>query len=453
MAFLGARPARPTCVAAAQAAGCRRALRACFLGGGQSWDLRRSVAAPSQQRRRQRPSPPPTVAGEPVWRGDKDVLKEDRLKLFRTVYNFQAWAAHRSTQRYLRHFMGLFRSRIVSGLRVPLLLIALESTLVCAYEAARNAQLLPAAFRSIQIRAPMLFSLSSFALSLLLVFRTNQSYARFDEGRRLWSVMANRCRDIMRQACSYLGPPHRDLLGVLCRWVQAFPWVLKNYVRQNKTWQADLGHLLRPAELSALLATPNPPLLALQIITELLDRLPISTKQRLRLDVFCSDLADVVGASERLLTTPIPLSYTRHTARFLVIWLALLPFSIYNQCGWVTVFSSVILGFFLLSIEEIGVTIEEPFNILPLSEINKRVCADMARYPQQLDSVVSLVDDATGTARPNTNLHFVPVAQFIAAKGEGGKAKPKGGKGEAAGSNGSGGSGGTDAEDAGAMVS
>lgn len=77
----------------------------------------------------------------------------------------------------------------------------------------------------------------------------------------------------------------------------------------------------------------------------------------------------------------------------------------------------------------------------------------MARYPQQLDSVVSLVDDATGTARPNTNLHFVPVAQFIAAKGEGGKAKPKGGKGEAAGSNGSGGSGGTDAEDAGAMVS
>lgn len=89
MAFLGARPARPTCVAAAQAAGCRRALRACFLGGGQSWDLRRSVAAPSQQRRRQRPSPPPTVAGEPVWRGDKDVLKEDRLKLFRTVSWFQ----------------------------------------------------------------------------------------------------------------------------------------------------------------------------------------------------------------------------------------------------------------------------------------------------------------------------------------------------------------------------
>ena len=63
---------------------------------------------------------------------------------------------------------------------------------------------------------------------------------------------------------------------------------------------------------------------------------------------------------------PPPLPPRSHTARFLVIWLALLPFSIYAQCGWVTVFSSVVLGFFLLSIEEIGVTIEEPFNILPL---------------------------------------------------------------------------------------
>lgn len=35
-----------------------------------------------------------------------------------------------------------------------------------------------------------------------------------------------------------------------------------------------------------------------------------------------------------------------------------LPHSSHVQCGWVTVFSSVVLGFFLLSIEEIGVSIE-----------------------------------------------------------------------------------------------
>lgn len=67
----------------------------------------------------------------------------------------------------------------------------------------------------------------------------------------------------------------------------------------------------------------------------------------------------------------------RHTARFLVIWLALLPFSIFASCGWVTVFSSVVLGFFLLSIEEIGVTIEEPFNILVSP---RKLCTCKSRF-------------------------------------------------------------------------
>lgn len=74
------------------------------------------------------------------------------------------------------------------------------------------------------------------------------------------------------------------------------------------------------------------------------------------------------------------------------------------------------------------------------------MCADMARYPQQMDGVVSLVDDATDTARPNTNLHFVPVSQFIASKVESSK-------GKAPASNGSGAGADPDAENAGAMVS
>lgn len=32
------------------------------------------------------------------------------------MYDFDAWAAHRSVKRYWRHFIGLFRSRIVAGI-------------------------------------------------------------------------------------------------------------------------------------------------------------------------------------------------------------------------------------------------------------------------------------------------------------------------------------------------
>ena len=49
-----------------------------------------------------------------------------------------------------------------------------------------------------------------------------------------------------------------------------------------------------------------------------------------------SQLHDVVGECERILRTPIPLSYTRHTARFMVIWLALVPFVLFKTMGfWV----------------------------------------------------------------------------------------------------------------------
>jgi hypothetical protein len=43
------------------------------------------------------------------------------------------------------------------------------------------------------------FNLTAFALSLLLVFRTNSSYDRWWEARKLWGGVVNRTRDVARQ--------------------------------------------------------------------------------------------------------------------------------------------------------------------------------------------------------------------------------------------------------------
>ena len=63
---------------------------------------------------------------------------------------------------------------------------------------------------------------------------------------------------------------------------------------------------------------------------------------------------------------PSPLSYTRHTVRFLVLWLTALPFCCWHELGWATVPVATVLSFLLLGIEEIGVQIEEPMGILAL---------------------------------------------------------------------------------------
>ena len=45
----------------------------------------------------------------------------------------------------------------------------------------------------------MYFIVQTVALSLLLVFRTNAAYGRWDEARKMKGLLLNRSRDLMRQ--------------------------------------------------------------------------------------------------------------------------------------------------------------------------------------------------------------------------------------------------------------
>ncbi len=57
----------------------------------------------------------------------------------------------------------------------------------------------PAPPRSLKLASAEPQGLTSFALSLLLVFRTNSSYGRFDEARKIWGGILNRARNIANQ--------------------------------------------------------------------------------------------------------------------------------------------------------------------------------------------------------------------------------------------------------------
>ena len=73
------------------------------------------------------------------------------------------------------------------------------------------------------------------------------------------------------------------------------------------------------------------------------------------------NLVDALGACESLLTTPVPLSYSRHTSRFLTIWCATLPVVLVDTLGFITIPAVAFIGWCLFGIEEIGHLIEQPF--------------------------------------------------------------------------------------------
>jgi len=80
---------------------------------------------------------------------------------------------------------------------------------------------------------------------------------------------------------------------------------------------------------------------------------------------------DNLGSSERLLSSPVPVFYSRHTARYISIWLLLLPLALWSPVGnsWNhldLIPITATLSIFLYGIEELATQLEEPFTILPM---------------------------------------------------------------------------------------
>lgn len=63
---------------------------------------------------------------------------------------------------------------------------------------------------------------------------------------------------------------------------------------------------------------------------------------------------------------PVPLSYTRHTSRFLMAWLLVLPFYLCTAVGWDALVFAPLSCFLLFGVDQIGVDLENPFAVLPL---------------------------------------------------------------------------------------
>merc|ERR1711972_1265340 len=83
-----------------------------------------------------------------------------------------------------------------------------------------------------------------------------------------------------------------------------------------------------------------------------------------------------MGACENVLATPIPVGYTKHTTRFLFLWLTLLPLALQGQLGVGCVFGEQLIAFGLLGIEDVGIQLEEPFSVLPVERIVTKVALE-----------------------------------------------------------------------------
>lgn len=221
----------------------------------------------------------------------------------------------------------------------------------------------------------LLHTLVGTALGLLLVFRTNASYDRFWEGRKLWGGIVNETRNLIRSATVLLAG-ETGLLFELTRWTAVFPFVAANGLR-GESGLGPLAGQLDSSEVAALSSAQHPGLAVASRMTAVLNRARqkgvISDILYTSLDQNIQLLVDYLGACERIRKTPLPFAYVVHLRRALALYCFTLPFALVSSYGWYTILDVLIVTYVFFGIEEIGVEIEGPFgmddNDLPLDDI------------------------------------------------------------------------------------
>lgn len=226
---------------------------------------------------------------------------------------------------------------------------------------------------------PMFFSLVGLIISLILVFRLNSAYDKWWEARKQWGALVNHCRTMASNFHAVLPSQDKETRIYLAGQIANFPFSLAGHLREKKDFleikEVDDGLI------HDLMKSSNPPhLIATRIFVKmekLYKQKKISNYDKLNIKPQIQALIDVLGACERIASTPIPFSHSSFIKSFIVIYIAVLPFGLIDTFHYFAILACTLISYALVGVELISEEIEEPFgedsNDLPLTYLSNKI--------------------------------------------------------------------------------
>lgn len=358
--------------------------------------------------------------------GETRLYRDSRVCPTRELYfGNEQWGRHKSTNRKIRHMVNLFRAAPFQRLLFPDLFgISVVAGCLTYYN-----EVIAAANQAAAISlSPTAFAGTTTAIGLLAGFRLNNSYGRYKEGRGYWSKVNTATRSLTRQTLTFMttnptnGGTHPQSGGInpdqlrMLRLCQAYPIALNFHLsdkgshhsmkRRSKPGEAPFKDRVKAefrAELSDVYESQRDSLLdgidilqrdfericrvkaqggnvPLEIVTCMAETIasfdqkgfkPIYVRE---LDHQVHVLTEALGSCERVVKTPLPTGFSRHSSRLLFMWSNSLPFALYPLMGpLATLPTALLTAYAVLGIEDISVQLEEPFDILPMRQYSDGV--------------------------------------------------------------------------------
>jgi ion channel-forming bestrophin family protein len=266
------------------------------------------------------------------------------------------------------------------------------------------------------------FETAGAVLGLLLVLRVNAGYSRWWEARVLWGGIVNQSRNLAITGLAY-GPRSPAWRARFVRWVAAYPHVARRSLRGERSFP-ELERLLSDTSRDWIEKADHMPDAVSSEIALLLEE-----ARSLGMDGFAfqkaeeqrAKLIDHLGGCERILKTPLARSSAIQVRQFIFLLLISLPFALTQHFDgetsislftdghanqlWVVPFFVMLLAYPLLSLDRIGMELQNPFSpkridFLPLDAI----CVNIER------NVLELLHEIDGqhTAAPRPSQVDLP---------------------------------------------
>jgi ion channel-forming bestrophin family protein len=225
----------------------------------------------------------------------------------------------------------------------------------------------------------VVYNVIGLALGLLLVFRTNTSYDRYWEGRKLLGATVNSCRTLARLFCSLIPAEDKKTRSEIAELLSSFNFAVKERLRDGV--KPEHLPMLRKEYLDEAFKFDHVPNGIMKLlnakIQEAIIKYKASDSMQLSISNELTTITNNMGGMERIRFTPVPFAYAAHLQLFIMIYFIFLPFGLYAQLQWLAVPAIGIISLILLGINEIGVEIEDPFgddpNDLPVDTICENI--------------------------------------------------------------------------------
>lgn len=219
----------------------------------------------------------------------------------------------------------------------------------------------------------IMHTLLGFVISFLLVFRTNTAYERWWEGRKLWGQLVNSSRNLAMKVAAIVPDESRHRL-FFRKIIPLYANALKSHLQSEDTRIELFDNLPEHIRHKLDMEKHVPNQIAAFMhrhVQDMRSEETLDGYQLLAINAELQSFTDICGACERIKNTPIPYSYSVFIKRFLLIYIATLPFGFVFALGYLVVPIVGFVFYVLASLELIAEEIEEPFgrdeNDLPLT--------------------------------------------------------------------------------------